>query len=249
MRSSITDIKQRLESKASIWKRRPSEIRGYNRVLYTTTESGDYVRIDYNIKDKKVRLFVEDGDEGGNPYYSVINNGSITIERNATTGRVTSLHDKFAKRAKLISTIPNKEVIALINKNYGIGVKREKKSNEEIKKKKESVRKSELERTRKKYFKSESIHVYATEQTTETAVRLRKIILLDVVDIVIGVLLCACFYAYTYNFILSGVISAFFGVFTGIIDIYLRGRDPVFTKTIFFMIAGIALYIYGYYIL
>ena len=38
------------------WKRRPSEIRGYERALYTTLDNGDYIRIDYNNGAQRARL-------------------------------------------------------------------------------------------------------------------------------------------------------------------------------------------------
>ena len=41
------------------WKRRPSEIRGYERTMYTTLDNGDYIRVDYNTGEKIVRLYVE----------------------------------------------------------------------------------------------------------------------------------------------------------------------------------------------
>ena len=55
------------------WKRRPSEIRGYERAMYTTLNNGDYIRVDYNIAEKRVRLYVEVSDEKNASYYSIVN--------------------------------------------------------------------------------------------------------------------------------------------------------------------------------
>jgi hypothetical protein len=63
------------------WKRRPSEIRGYERAMYTTLNNGDYIRIDYNVAEKRVRLYVEVSDENNASYYSIINSGKIVNER------------------------------------------------------------------------------------------------------------------------------------------------------------------------
>ena len=38
--------------KQHVWKRRPSDIRGYERAMYTTLENGDYIRVDYNTGEK-----------------------------------------------------------------------------------------------------------------------------------------------------------------------------------------------------
>ncbi|MBP7584150.1 MAG: hypothetical protein KBA61_08970, partial [Spirochaetes bacterium] len=96
------------------WKRRPSEMRGYQRTLYLNDDNGDYVRVDYNTKDKKVRLYIEDSEEGGIPYYAVITDGKISVERNAQTGRPIDLSEKFRARAELFASIGNREVLKLI---------------------------------------------------------------------------------------------------------------------------------------
>ncbi|MCU0822719.1 MAG: hypothetical protein MUC95_09660 [Spirochaetes bacterium] len=244
------------ESQAYHWKRRPSEIRGFNRVIYATTEKGDYLRVDYNIKDKKVRLYLEDVDEGGNPYYSIISDGNITTERNASTGRVTSLFEKFNKRAKAFSAIPNKDVLKLINKNYGIGIKGDARSREEIeriRKEREKAKKSILEETRRKYFKPEDIPYFETSDEIEIIPsakrRVKRLLFIDLFDFVTGVIIAAAVYYFSYNLLAVGIVSSLFGVALGIIDVYFREREPFFTKIIFFITAGVAAYIYGYYII
>ena len=84
LKNSIkADINDNDEYKSYHWKRRPSEIRGYNRVIYTTTERGDYLRVDYNLKDKKVRLYLEDAEEGGKLRSPSMERGSISSISNA----------------------------------------------------------------------------------------------------------------------------------------------------------------------
>ncbi len=249
-------LKSSIISKPIIWKRRPSEISGYSRVLYATTDSGDYLRVDYNLKEKKVRIYIEDVDEGGNPYYSVINNGSITVERNATTGRITSLFEKLNKRASIFSTIPVKEVIKQINTNYGIGItkgkkNKEKEETEEEKKRKEQAKKSELEETRRKYFKPEDYPDVEPGSSAagqfESAVK--KISIQDLIDFTVGVLACGAIYFYTNDYVILGIVSSAIGVFTGFVDVFFRDRDPMFLKVLLFIIAGLVSYIYGYFYL
>jgi len=249
------DKTDKSESKSYHWKRRPSEIRGYNRVIYTTTEKGDYLRVDYNIKDKKVRLYLEDTDEGGNPYYSVITNGNVSAERNVSTGRVSSLFEKFNRRAKDFSAIPNKDVLKLINKNYGIGLKGDSRSREEIeriRKEREKARKNILEETRRKYFKPEDIPYFETSDEIEiisSEKKRKRLFFIDIVDFTAGILTIAAIYYLTYNLLAVAIVSSLIGVLLGIIDVYFRDKEPFFIKTIFFITAGIAVYIYGYYII
>jgi hypothetical protein len=109
-----------LDAAQHAWKKRPSEIRGYQRTFYITSDEGDYLRVDYNLKEKRVRLYIEIDAEGGNAYYSVITNGKVTAERSISTGRSYGFSDKFRERADVFSTLPNNPVLKLINRNYGI---------------------------------------------------------------------------------------------------------------------------------
>ncbi len=128
---------QAADSTKQYWKRRPSEIRGYRQTLYLTDDNNDYIRVDYNLKEKRIRLYIEVFKEGGSPYYSVIRNGRITAEKSILSGRSFGFTDKFVDRAEIFSSIPNREIIALINGNYGIGAealkKRKKRADEEKK--------------------------------------------------------------------------------------------------------------------
>ncbi len=222
------------------WKRRPSEIRGYHRTLYLNAENGDYLRVDYNLKDKRIRLYIEDSDEGGNPYYSVISNGRVTAERNATTGRGYNLSGKFRRRADLFSTIPNREVIRLINKKYGIGESGEDPNRREIQ------RKKELEKTRKRYFRTDATPSYGSGRKT---VPRPHVGITDVKDVVTGTILTGGMFFLTYDLVKTGIVAAFCGITMGMLDIFIRNRPTILVKLFVFIIAGLILYVYGYYIL
>lgn len=229
-----------IEAKKASWKRRPSEIRGYQRVLYCTTDTGEYIRVDYSVKDRRVRIYVEDKDEGGNPYYSVIDKGRITAERNATSGRPVSLSERFEKRAEIISTIPNKDVLRLINKHYGIG-----ESSDEIASRRKK-RHDELEKTRKRYFKHEDIPSFAAKETTETK---RNIRIREIIDLAVGGAIVGGMYYFSLDLIKTGIVSAAVGIFIAFVDIFIRQKDTILLKTFIFLLAGIVLYILGYFIL
>jgi hypothetical protein len=225
-----------VDSSEHHWKRRPSEIRGYTRTLYMTDDNGDYLRVDYNTKEKRVRLYLEDASEGGIPYYAVIAGGRITAEKNAQTGRPVSLSEKFGLRAELFGSIGNREVLKLINENYGIGAKGDAQRSAE--------RRQILERTRKRYFRPDE---YGARSRREAIKQFFRLQLIDVIDMLIGAMVVAGVYLYLYDFYYSGIISACFGIVFGAIDIFLRKRDPFFPKIVAFLIAGAWLYFYGYY--
>ncbi|HOW83945.1 MAG TPA: hypothetical protein PK573_15395 [Spirochaetota bacterium] len=229
----------------SSWKRRPSEIRGYHRTLYYNTDNGDYLRVDYNLKEKRVRLYIEIADEGGNQYYSVISNGKITAERSVSSGRSYGFADKFQSRADIFSTIPNGDVLKLINRNYSIysGYLYDKAREEEKARQNQNKLREE---TRKRYFKSDANPYVQTVKT-------RKPVsfsfgLIDIVDILIGVMLSGIVFLYfQYSFIAMGIMASFYGIINGFIDMFLRKRSPLIIKVIVFVVSGMALYIYGYF--
>jgi hypothetical protein len=240
MRQTVPKVKKAgAEHRRLSWKRRPSEIRGYQRTMYLNADNGDYLRVDYNLKEKKVRLYIEDSEEGGNPYYAVITNGKIVAERNASTGRSCSLDDKFSRRADVFSTLNHREVFALINNNYGISPDR----GEKLKRARE--RKQQLERTRERYFKPEEM---PQTRIGREDVPVQKKRLIDLIDLFIGLNICLAFYYFYRMIFIAGIIAAFFGVLIGLIDIFIRDREPVFSKVLFFIFLGAALYIYGYYL-
>jgi len=224
------------------WKRRPSEIRGYQRAYYINTDDGDHLRVDYNMREKRVRLYVEIESEGGNAYYSIITNGKITAEKSVSTGRSFGFADKFRARAHLFATIPNREVYRLINLKYGI--RKGRAADDKQKTDKERL----IKETKKKYFKKEFYD--ATGARADDQGRLfRKLTILDLVDFLIGILIsCAAFLYFKFSFLAMGVTASFFGIIIGFVDMFFRNRSPMFTKVIFFILGGAISYIYGYFL-
>jgi len=224
------------------WKRRPSEIRGYHRTLYMNADNGDYLRVDYNLIDKRVRLYLEAANEGGNPYYSVISNGKVTIERSVSTGRSSGFSHKFHERAEIFSTIPNQEVVRLINRNYNIVSRQAQQQIREQKQKR-------IDETRNRYFsESEAVSYDRDTRTTRRGDSI-NIRVIDAIDFIIGILSSLIMYIlFQYSFIVMGIVSAFYGIIIGFIDMFLRNRPPLLGKVIFFILAGACAYVYGYYI-
>ena len=210
--------------------------------MYLTEESGDYLRVDYNLKEKRVRLFVEIYNEGGNSYYSVIKNGRIAAERSIATGRSFGFGDKFKERAEIFSTIPNNEVIELINKNYGIGIEKKPVT------RKDTDRKKRIEETKKRYFKADE-NPYSSGSDSGFESSKTGISIIDFLDLLFGAFIASLvFFFLDYNYIAMGVTAAFYGLSIGLIDMVIRNRPPVFIKMILFIIAGTTAYVYGYFL-
>jgi len=220
------------------WKRRPSEIRGYQAALYINAENGDYLRVDYNIKDKRVRIYLEDAEEGGNPYYLVIQNGKVTAQRNATTGRAYAVSDKLMKRSKLLVSISNRQIQEIVKSSLGL----EETARESDKKKEE--RRELLDRTRKRYFRPEGSE--STDGAGERESASRRFFL-DGVDLAAGILVCGLLFLYHHSFILLGISAALVGITFGLVDMFMRGRQPSLMKMLIFILSGLAIYIYGFY--
>lgn len=225
------------------WKRRPSEIRGYLRTLYMTAENGDYLRVDYNARDKRVRLYVEVQNEGGSPYYAVIKDGKVTIERSVMSGRTSGFSEKFKERAHLYSTISNKEIMQIIGGNYGISYKNALKTKETV----DAEHRKRIEETRRRYFVQEK-NPYGKSNGLTGSVR-GHIRFIDFIDFFVGWgLSLGAFFLFQYSFLALGIVSALFGVLIGIFDMLVRERQPLFIKIIFFLSVGLVSYFYGYYV-
>ena len=221
------------------WKKRPSEIRGYHRTLYCTSDNNDYHRVDYNIKEKAARIYIEIADEGGAAYYTVIKDGKVTAEKSVSSGRTFGFSEKFRNRSDVFSTIPNREVIKLINSNYGIG-SIPKRTRAKIE------RKKLIEETKKKYFQPEP--EVSKGESKKDGLSFGELKFIDIVDFVIGLMLSVgSFYLFDYSYIAMGVVAAFFGIIIGLIDMLFRKRAPYFFKMIIFIIGGTASYLHGYF--
>ena len=234
------------ETNQQTWKKRPSEIRGYQRTFYLTSPDGDYLRVDYNLKEKRVRLYIEVEVEGGNAYYTVITNGKVTAERSVSTGRNFGFTEKFEERADLFSTLPNREALKLIGGNFGIrkgGKGKAAPKDDPLKAKKEKL----IQETKQRYFRKEFFG--EGQEGGEGGGRriFRRIHLVDLVDLLVGILLSgSVFLFFNYSFTAMGATAAFFGIIIGFVDMFIRSRSPIFTKVLFFIVAGAASYVYGY---
>jgi hypothetical protein len=219
------------------WKRRPSEIKGYQRALYVNDNDGNFIRLDYNLKTKKVRIFYEPSGEGGVSYYSAIENGEILSEKNLTSGRTTNLHSKFSALAPKIASIPNREVLKIIGNNYGL-----QNVNKDAK---EKARKQEIEKTRRRYFQNDSEERKPVLGFFDKS---KRASFTDIFDIIIGVGIGGAIYYFIYNFQILAFFLALYGISLGIIDMFLRDREPIFIKIILFLALGVGSYVYGYYL-
>ena len=226
------------ESKIN-WKRRSSEIRGYDRAMYVSLDNGDYLRVDYNLGEKSVRLYTEVLEDEGVSYYSVIKEGRVSAEKNSN-GKSTGVALRIGERSEEFSTLPNKDVLDLINNNYGIlrGNKPDKKSIKE----RLSIEREEIKR---KYFQPEekrSIRSIIYQQ-----IGLKEFRFIDIFDIAAGIVVSALFfYLDRNNLLTAGAVATIWGILLGVLDIFIRERDPFFLKIFLFLISGTGVYIYSY---
>ncbi len=223
-----------------IWRRRPSEIRGYERAVYTTLDNGDYIRIDYNTSEKIVRLYAEVKDDRGASYYAVINKGRVTVEKNSN-GRSTRVAERLSERAAEFSTIPNKDILKLINNHYGIS-----RTLVSKKKQKEERLKVEREEVKKRYFRPED-NPYNSSGGTDQWRRRRRVGIVDLFDTLTGIVISGLFFFLgQYDLASAGAAAVIWGMLLGVFDILLREREPLFMKIFFFLVTGAGMYLYSY---
>ena len=227
------------------WKKRPSELGGFQHTFYLTDDNKDYLRVDYSIKEKRIRLYVEVFKEGGSPYFSIINKGHIGVEKSILTGRNQGFSDVFSSRASIFSTIPSDDVVKLIAGNYGIRTLQQKSENQL------TEREKRLEETKRRYFveiRSRDNSAYSTGANAGRTSSFSPVIS-DIFDLLTGIIISlGLFYILEYNFLAMGIFAGFFGLAIGIIDFFIRKARPNLMKILFFFAAGTASYIYGYYV-
>lgn len=239
------------ELSAYHWRRRPSEIRGYNRALYLNADNGDYLRVDYNINDSRVRLFIEDSSENGASYYSVITNGKITAERDEQTGRSAGVSTKMASRSAYFESIPEQDVLDLINKVYGIrsdALKRAKSDRKKDARNKKEQKK--IENLSDSFYRPEDLDRPRRKKVPFTFSRFIRERFIDFVDIAAGAgIAYALHIFFEKSLIVPALFAALYGILLGFIDIIWRERPPFFFKILLFIISGTALYVYAYYLI
>jgi hypothetical protein len=113
-----------MEKNKHNWTERRSEISGFSTAHYRSGNKGDYVRIDVNIQERKVRLLVEDRSESR--YVAVIHNRVVVEESNTTTDSFQTAKI-LRKNAPFFSRIADPKIFSLINGFYGISVRYRKK--------------------------------------------------------------------------------------------------------------------------
>lgn len=224
------------------WKRRPSEIKGFERAMYTTLDNGDYIRVDYNIVDSMARVYVEVNGDKASSFYAIINNGRITLERN-NSGRSSKVAEVISARASQFSTIPNKEILKIINRNYGI-------IDQDVKPPVE--KKTGLltrEQVRQRYFRQDpNPYEGSTARQPGGQPASAGASLVDLFDFMFGVLLVACtFIIFNKSVLAAGAVAVFWGLVLGFLDIMIRGKEPFFLKIIIFLFGGAFIYVYGYF--
>lgn len=209
--------------------------------MYLTTEEGDYLRVDYNMKERSVRLYIEPAAEPGKAYFSLINSGRVTAERDYISGKNISAAAKFHPKSRYFSTITDAGVLQLINHNYGIAINPQ------------SLRPAAgssdiIEETREKYFNKDGDSAIISRKNKGKRVLLKMPIRwFDFLDLVNGLIIMALSLLVSNSFIVVGLVSACWGIILGAIDIFWREREPIFTKIVVFLFVGIALMIYGYF--
>ena len=231
------------KDESHVWKRRSSEIRGYERAIYASLSNGDYLRVDYNLGEKTVRLYAEVVEDHGASYYSVIKNGHIATEKNSR-GKSSNVAERLRERSDEFSTLPNKDVLELINKNYGIFSNNV--NNIHEKKSKKEQHQLEREEIKRKYFRSEKKSSSLGSVIYES-IGFKKVGFIDFLDITAGILISAFFFYFNqYNLLTAGAVATIWGIILGVLDIFIRERDPFFLKIFFFLFSGAVIYIYSY---
>lgn len=103
-----------------LWNVNPSELEDYHRNYSTETPEGDLITVDYNYPRQMVRISLKLAREGHREYISVIKSGTVLQEREVLGRRSLDLTHKFHELDTLFALIPDENLLATINGNYGL---------------------------------------------------------------------------------------------------------------------------------
>ncbi len=201
------------------WKKRPSELKGFDSTWYQNHASKDYLRLDYSVPENRVRLYVEIKGQASDSFCVEILNGEIIARSSTNRSRPSEVDHVFMQRMKSFNTIPLKKALAEIKKVLKLETQKNKKAP------------AAQPLTEEKFSLNKLLVQYS---------------IADLFDFILGLILTAsAFYFIDMNYTLAGIVSALFGISTGAVDILIRHRKPLFSKILIFLFAGMILYVYG----
>ena len=201
------------------WKKRPSELKGFDATYYQNHALKDYLRLDYAVPENRVRLYVEIKGQASDSFCVEILNGEIIARSSSGRIRPAEVDLVFQQRMKSFNTIPLKKALAEIKKVF---------KQESLKVKKAPA---SLPQAEEKFSLNKLLVQYS---------------IADLFDFILGTILTAsAFYFIDMNYTLAGIVSALFGISTGAVDILIRHRKPLFSKILIFLFSGMILYVYG----
>ncbi len=201
------------------WKKRPSELKGFDTTCYQNHASKDYLRIDYAVPENRVRLYVEIKGQSSDSFCVEILNGEIIARSSSKRMRPSEVDLVFLQRMKSFNTIPLKKALSEIKKVFKLESQKDKKAP------------AAAPIPEEKFSLNKLLVQYS---------------IADLFDFILGIILTgAVFYFIDMNYTLAGIVSALFGISTGAVDILARHRKPLFSKILIFLFAGMILYVYG----
>lgn len=223
------------------WKKKRSNLSGFQKCYIAETPNGEKLRADYNSKESLVKLSLELPKKRGS-YSATIKKGVVIREKDDSGRTNVSVRQKFIPYKDIFSSLPNDDLLRTIGGVFDISTvslgKREvDKANAE---EKESIQfESFLDRLLRK--RQERIAKYGTVRQ-----RIKRRFWGDFHDAVIGTSLGTCIYYHFFDYFILGLSLISLGVAFGGLDWFLRDRDPLITKTIIFLLIGSYFFYTGY---
>lgn len=229
-----------------LWKKtKPSP--GYNRAYIAILADKSKFIIEYNFVREIVKIEYYPSNDY-KYYYAIIQRGTILQEREFPSHRPISLFSKINNFRNFFSYLPDEQVLKTIGGCYNIPTKslHPQSISEfdivQLKKRIYNFKPKNFLKSIKRYLEQKEIKQSQLKGIYKILYRLPD----DVFDILVQIVLFYQFYTGKLTSLAFSFYSIFYGIFSGVVDIYWRRRNPLIIKTLFSIIPGLIIFWFYY---
>lgn len=233
----------------SYWTLKPSETYPFLKSYQTTGSDGCLFRVDFNHGKRLVRVAVETPAPDSQEYYAIMKSGTLIRERESGSETPTELAGVIGPLRHIFSSLPNDRVLQLIGGNYGIDMAYRPEHHSRVYLSpallKDQPAKNPWDWIRKKFI-IPLWEMRPRRQKAPLKERFLRRVKDDLLDFSVAAAGGWTLYNLYYDYCTIGKSVAMFGMFTGVLDWQLRGRNPLALKVLSIGLPAGALYLYGY---
>ncbi len=229
-----------------LWKKTKPSL-GYNRAYAAELPDGTKFIIEYNFIREAVKIEYYPFDDY-KYYYTIIQRGTILQERESQSNRPISLYSKIQKYKNYFGYLIDEQVLKTIGGCYNIPTKSKHPQGTsdfdilQFKQRFLNLKPKNFIKRIQEYLKQKELKQSQLKGIDKIIYRLPG----EFFDLSVQTLLFYMFYIGKISSIAFSFYSIFYSIFSGILDIYWRRRNPMLIKTFLFFLPGTIIFWFSY---